>query len=88
MQERKTSGKTIESLQVSREIRSDFIQRYGQIPTSILKNDRYGNKQTLDPLRDCGQRNYASTGTSNLTGKKVLKEFEISGKGPRGRRSK
>ena len=66
------SGKNIESLKKSRQIRSDFILKYGEVPESILKYDK---KKTSKILSEIGRR-YSDTGAIHAS-----KEFQMSGRG-------
>ena len=47
------SGKNLESLAKSRQIRQEFISEFGEVPTSILVNNR--NDQAIDLSKNQGR---------------------------------
>jgi hypothetical protein len=69
------SGVSIASLKKSREVRRDFLVRYGKIPTSILVHDR--SLKAMDLIRDGdGEEitNRSYTGHNFITGNALIDE--------------
>ena len=80
------TGKNLESLKKSRAIRATFLARFGQVPTSILKNDKARQSYAvIDTSRDKGRRYSDTNAPREGSDSKQLYEqaFYFSGRGAR-----